>query len=637
MKFIPFLSRILVLLFLVIPLWSAGTAGAKYYLDTGINLYQQERYFDAIDSLRNALEINPYYGDAYKYLAEVYFSLGEYNTSLENSLSALKYANNDPDAMLIVANSYRELGTYDKSQNYYNQIIEKFPAYAEVYRNLAELYMKMNKLPLALTTLKKADRVNKNHWKTLISFGNYYIHASNPDKAEEFFKKAFNRNPTERQVYTALAEFYRDNGNYSQAISVLETGEQIFDNFYSGILILADCYLSTGSLKKENYQKAIEKYKWIGQNRMKNDNRFNGWLFYKIALAFESLDSASAVNYYRQAIQSDPDNDLALYSFEQFALRAFKVDSPIRKDLAGIHTKKAGLAFRKGDSRYYMLNLKRAVTLYPFLTEARQKLVAFYEQNKDYYNAYQELNSLEKIDPSFKVKDKIANYNWNLKNKRLTLVKPEPYLYKGLFLVSSDYFNFSSVYSGVTVYHSEYFNKFKLSTLDFRKKQGINTILEYLRTYDYSYFIVAEPDEGFNSMKFTLFDKTARVIDSTQVNFRIEDLNRSAVNFLEWLDNSLPSIWVIGSETSPNTYTITSGSNNGIKLNDTLAAFNLDKGNFKSLSMLKVTRAEGYLSDVSLVSNFTKGEIYDLKGKYAVKSTVLDQKFLTKFKRVLGY
>jgi tetratricopeptide (TPR) repeat protein len=37
---------------------------------------REERYFKARAALRNALEMNPYYGDAYRQLGEVYFAMG---------------------------------------------------------------------------------------------------------------------------------------------------------------------------------------------------------------------------------------------------------------------------------------------------------------------------------------------------------------------------------------------------------------------------------------------------------------------------------------------------------------------------------------------------------------------------------
>jgi tetratricopeptide (TPR) repeat protein len=635
------LKRSAVLLFFVLinasVIADENVNNAKLFLDEGITLFKEEKYFEAIDSLRNALEINPFYGDAYKYLASVYFSLGEYRVSLANALPALKYANNDPDALLIVANSYRELGNYQQSEEYYKNIVEKFPSYVEVYRNLGELYLKMNRLSPALEMLGKADRINKNYWRNYISFGNYYLKVGSLSKAEEYFKKAFNLNPTERQVYVALSDFYRSTDNYDRAIELLENGEKIFDNFYSGILILADSYLATAPNKNENYQKAINKYMWINQAGVKKDNDFKGWLFYKIGLAYEKMDKEKAVKSYFEALSFQPKNELILYSLENFALLNFKIDSSIRKQLSLIHLNNANSAYSEGESKAYLLQLKRAVTLYPFLLEARKKITAYFEMQGDYFHAYEELKSASKLNPDFRMKDKLENYEWKIKNKKIPLDKTQFYYYKGVFLADANFYNFSKIYPGLFLYDSQYYDKFKFSVMDYRKKQGINYILQYLRENDIDFFVVSSLDQNQKTLKFFLFDKTGKVMDELAINFSVEVINKSAVTFLDWMDKAFPSIWAIGEEISPQKYALFAGEKEGLKAKDEITAIDLFNREIRTISLLKLEKLNTFSSIVFVVSNYRKGEQESLKDKFAVKKDVLTQNSLTKLKRILGY
>lgn len=626
------LFSIIFLIFSTVFLWADNSSNAKVFLDQGINFFKQERYFEAIDSFRNAIENNPSYGDAYKYMGEVYFALGEFNASLENALMAIRYANNDVDAMLILANSYREVGNYDKSENYYKKVIDISPSYAEVYRNLGELYLKMNKLPLALSMLNKADRMNKNYWRNYISFGNYYLKNNNPEKAEELYKKAFNLNPTERMVYVTLADYFSSTGNYSNAITLLENGEKIFDNFYSGIVILADCYLNTG-----NFQKAIEKYDWINQAGVKKDKDFKSWIFYKMGIAYEAIDKDKSVASYHNAIEAYPKNEFFQSALEYFAIKNFKIDSPIRKELAYVRLSNATAAYNNGETKIYFFNLKRAASLYPFLTEARQKLVNYFELNNDLYHAYLELKSLEKVDTGYKIKDKIENYEWKLKNNQIRLEEPSIYKYRGLLLVDADLLNYSSIYSDSALFNSLYYNKFKLSTLDFRKKQGINYILEYLRENDYSFFIIVTVYNSNKSIRYSIYDKTGKVIEEQFATFNTEEMSKSIVHLMDWIDGIFPSIWKIGNEVSPNNYALTAGTADGTKKNDDLTAFDLSNNRIEPLSLLKVSKAEPYYSEVTVVSNLIKGEYFNLKDKYTVNSGIIRNNWQFFLKRILGY
>lgn len=630
------INKIYVFLFFIlnitISMWSENINNAKIFLDNGVTLFNQEKYYEAIDSFRNAIEINPYYGDAYKYLAEVYYSLGDFNISLENSLTALKYANNDADAMLILANSYRELGNYDTAEKYYKKIVDMSPSYVEVYRNLSELYLKMNKLTLALSMLNKADRINSNYWRNYISFGNYYLKNGNNIKAEEYYKKAFNLNPKERLVYVTLADFFRTTGNFQDAISLLEDGEKIFENFYSGIVILADCYLNTG-----NYKKAIEKYNWIGQAGVQKDKKFIAWNYYKTGLAYESMDKEKSVENYRLAIANYPNNEYFQYALEYFALNNYKIDSDIRKDLSMIRLSNSSDAYNRGETKIYFLNLKKSVTLYPYQIEARKKLFSFYETHNDFYHSYQELKSLSKIDPDSSIKDKIENYEWRLKNNKLRVDGPDFYIYKGLFLVDADFYNYSRIYADTVLYNVQYYNKFKLYTMEYRKKQGINYILEFLRENNYSFFIIASADDLLKTFKYSLFDKTGIMINQFFINFNPEDMNHSVVRFLDWMDGIFPSVWRIGNEVSQNQYFLNAGLAYGLKEKDSMTAFDLSYGSLIPLSLLKVSNVADYSCEVNIISNYMIGNLDSLKDKYAVKSDYLKQDRINLFKRVLGY
>jgi tetratricopeptide (TPR) repeat protein len=620
------------------PVYSDETTGnAKVYLDAGINLYNQERYFDAIDSFRNALEINPYYGDAYKYMALVYSALGEFQASLESAQNALKYANNDPDALLILADSYRELGQYDQSLAIYNQLVSNFPAYVEVYRNMAELYMKMNKLPLSLSMLEKADRINKNYWKNYISFGNYYLKTGNPGQAGEYFMKALSLNPTERLVYVTLADYYKSAGEYDQAISLLESGEKLFNNFYSGILLLADCYLEKAMITGKGYDKAIEKYLWIKDNGPQKDKHFRGGLFYKMGFAYENLDPSKAVDSYKESLAMEPGNQFVRAAFENFVINNFKVDAPERQDLSAYHMAAAKDDVRKGENRSYFLNLKRAITLYPLSSEPRETLVNYYEQRKNNYGAYQELKSLSKTDRGYRVQDKLENYDWKIRNNRIKLESPDYFYYKGLFLLRSGYFNLPKVYSDMVLYNCLYYGKFKFSTMDYRKDQGINTVMEYLRENDYSFFVTGDLDKSLSYLQFKLFDKNGKLIDSLSENYKMEDMNISVDRFLEWMDRILPAIWINGGESTPGVYYLSAGALDGLSGSDSLTAIDTGQGEIRPLSMLKIKTLRDYSSDISVVTNYKERNYGSLENKFIIKTMYLSPKYLTNLKRILGY
>jgi tetratricopeptide (TPR) repeat protein len=485
--------------------------------------------------------------------------------------------------------------------------------------------------------LDKADRIQKNYWKNYISYGDYYLKNEKPQDAEEYFKKALALNPTERLVYVTLADYYRSINDYDDAISLLESGEKLFNNFYSGIILLADCYLSKAKETGKGYDKAIEKYLWIKENGPQKDNQFLSGLYYKMGYSYETIDPDKAVDCYMESLRYEPANEFVRNSFEYFALNNFRVDSQVRKDLSLFHLSSSDESYKRGDDDSYFFHLKRAATLYPLYAEPREKLVEYYESRNDYYDSYHELQSLVKVDQSYMVRDKLENYEWRITNHTLKLEEPEYYPYRGLVLIRSDYFNFSKVYSDAILYNSVYYGKFKFSTMDYRKEEGINTVLEYLRENNYSFFITGELDKALSYLQFKLYDKNGKLIDSLSLNYKMEEMNTSVNRFLVWLDRLLPSIWVTGDESSPGVYYLSAGSMNGIKTNDYLGAFDVGHGDFRRLSVLKIMKLRDYSSDIQVITNYKDWNYETLTGKYVMKNEYFIPKYLTNLKKILGY
>jgi hypothetical protein len=292
---------------------------------------------------------------------------------------------------------------------------------------------------------------------------------------------------------------------------------------------------------------------------------------------------------------------------------------------------------RKGENSSYFLNLKRAVTLYPLSKEPRETLVNYFEQRKNYYGAYQELKSLSKADRSYKVQDKLESYDWKITNNRIKLESPDYFYYKGLFMLRSGYFNLPKVYSEMVLYNSLYYGKFKFATMDYRKDQGINTVMEYLRVNDYSFFVTGDLDKSLSYLQFKLFDKNGKLIDSLSENYKMEDMSISVDRFLEWMDRIMPSIWNNGGESSPGVYYLSAGAMDGLTASDSLTAFDTGQGDIKPLSMLKIKNLRDYSSDISVVTNYKERNYGSLEGKFIIKTTYLSPKYLTNLKRILGY
>lgn len=600
----------------------------RRYVDEGIVHLNEERYFRAIDSFRNAISQNPFYGDAYKYLASTYYALEEYNLSLQNALTALRYSHTDVDAMLLVANSYRELGDFGRAENFYTEIKEKFPGYAELFRNRGELYIKMNRFPLALQMLERARRYSPDNWLIFISFGDYYYKLRDMRRAQENYNRALQLNSRERQTFYSLAGFYYSTGGYKDAINLLERGEALFDNFVFGISLLGDSYLRNG-----NYRDAVEKYLWIDKSGFVRDDNERGYLYFKTALAYRKFDTDKATEFYRKALRLKPDNEFYLYSFEKFVLDNFRIGDGIRNDLGKMHYDVARNFYRKGDSFLYFVHLKRAILLNPYLEEAREALITYFENRRMFEEAYNELNALFRVNQSQRVRNRIENYDWRVERGQLVMESDKLFVFNGLIVVKSDVLDFSETIVELSKYVSLYFDKFKFFDMKFRKEDEESRILEYVRDNNLNFYVSANMNSAANAIEFSIHDKAGELLGKRALPYEHKDFENTVLRFLEWVDSHFPDVGFVSQRTREGNFRISLGENKGIKAGDEVIIFN--DGYPEPLAVMNVVKSSGFYADCSVISNFTSQR--DFLGKKVFKNGKLMKKHLTNLKRILVY
>ena len=395
--------------------------------------------------------------------------------------------------------------------------------------------------------------------------------------------------------------------------------------------------LGDGYFKLKDFQKAFTKYKWIEDSDIKKTPDFMFSLYYKMAICLENTDAAQAVEYYQKAMQIKPDDEMLRLSYEEYVIRNSKVDDEVRKELAQTHYEMAMKLYAQGNHRWYQLHLKRAVNLYPFYKEARRKLVDFYEMNKDYAKAYDELNSLFKVDQSYDIKGKIEAYNWKIKNNELNLEKNIIYEYNGIILIDSDYYDFERVFPSEIIYTSKYFDKFKFSSMEYRKEEGMDSVLEYVRKNNVNFFIIVNFDKDKGVLDCSVYDQTGQEIDKISMSMdknRKNQFSDLIDRFYTWVDGAFPLLGYVSSAIDAKTLRLSYGSAMGMKAGDELLAFEY-KGDIIEKGTIRVDKPQLFLSEGTIIQKSDERD--DLIGKMIIKNDSIVKKHLTKLKRILVY
>ncbi len=252
-------------------------------------LYEQCAPF--IHELSEDLECGEYWGTAYTKLDLIPFSWSVADL-LENNL------NNEDDATFLVRLFYVcfEASNYPLCEKLILKALEidRKLDDAEMlirdYKNYSELYLRLDDVPNALETIKKAehymseidpDKNQMREWAFLWHiYGNIYYHEGKADDALDYYMKALeadlqieNLPPTEISTdYSSIASVYQMFGDYKVAYEMIkkamdiddrneENSETIMNYYYLAEIctdLVADGYSEYYDEADECYRKVIE-------------------------------------------------------------------------------------------------------------------------------------------------------------------------------------------------------------------------------------------------------------------------------------------------------------------------------------------------------------------------------------------
>ena len=179
----------------------------------------------------------------------------DYRTAASHAARAAKSAPQNPDLWFLYAYAARLAGQYSESVDAYNHGLQERPSSIEGLSGLAQTYAKMGRNKdaeemlkrviaanprsdadlrlageltlssdpkLALSYLERADAIHPSARNELL-MARAYGRTGDKNKAKELLERARNRAPNDPDVLRSVAGYYRDSGQYDQAISTLKS------------------------------------------------------------------------------------------------------------------------------------------------------------------------------------------------------------------------------------------------------------------------------------------------------------------------------------------------------------------------------------------------------------------------------
>jgi tetratricopeptide (TPR) repeat protein len=205
----------------------------------------------------------------YKELAGMY-NRGEYvQRAISEYQEAMKA---DPESLFLrveLADLYWRVGRLADAVHEAEAVLEINPDQEDAHRLLAHIYWRnlgeargdvaaQESLKKAIEHFEALARLDPAETDTFLVLGRLYRLSNQPEKAEEAFKKVLNGEPDSKNAAAQLAQLYFDQGDYEQAIELLnKIDEEDMDAPLLGMLALA--YTQTSQFDKavSVYEKAL--------------------------------------------------------------------------------------------------------------------------------------------------------------------------------------------------------------------------------------------------------------------------------------------------------------------------------------------------------------------------------------------
>jgi tetratricopeptide (TPR) repeat protein len=208
----------------------SGQNGPNLSWGAGIQVARQARAADAAlkrNDYAAAIQFAQQAAKSAPQDAELWFLLGyaarlgeKYPLSIDSYNRGLKLKPNSPGGMAGLAQTYAKMGRDQEAEQLLMRVVNQNPRDANSLQLAGELLL--NGDPnRAVEFLQRSESIQGSaHTELMLAHGLERI--GKPDQASQYLTRAKNRAPRDPEVLRAVAEQYRENGQYDQAIAALQ-------------------------------------------------------------------------------------------------------------------------------------------------------------------------------------------------------------------------------------------------------------------------------------------------------------------------------------------------------------------------------------------------------------------------------
>ncbi|HEX8558925.1 MAG TPA: tetratricopeptide repeat protein [Pyrinomonadaceae bacterium] len=157
---------------------------ARALLEEGRRHADAGRWDEALRAYRQAVALDPRYGDAYIDMGDAYMSSGKYGEAFAAYRQAISVAPRNPDAHYSLGAAYNDMANYGDAFKPFVQAIRLDPGFAEAHYGIGYAYLKLENFRDALTYLRQAVRLKPDYVEARLALGQAQLGLRNVRAAE---------------------------------------------------------------------------------------------------------------------------------------------------------------------------------------------------------------------------------------------------------------------------------------------------------------------------------------------------------------------------------------------------------------------------------------------------------------------
>jgi TonB family protein len=197
---------------------------AQAHYDLAAALYLHGHRPEAVQSLKDAISIDPNFEIAYRRLGECLMAMGPDREAeaIDTLRQAIRLNPHDVEAELMLGSAYSRMQRYAEAAELYQDAIKENPSLGVTYFELGDVYTAIGSYVQAEDAYKQGLQKMPAHPEGYITLGNLYLKLGRPTDAIDTLRKATDLAPRYNSGHFALGMAYATSGDKKSAMDEYE-------------------------------------------------------------------------------------------------------------------------------------------------------------------------------------------------------------------------------------------------------------------------------------------------------------------------------------------------------------------------------------------------------------------------------